>query len=110
MLKNRVAEAVSSEDLLVEIAETERNIKELMAYHTDTLKKSREGGRWTRLKWAGRNLMLRRQIERHVLYWKLQNNIATDAYEELKKIEEKKAEAQAKAKAKAEAGFNTETE
>ena len=91
MLSQRVAEKTSSEDLLKEVEEASRNLEELLAYHSDVLKQGREGRRWAQLKWQFRHLMLRRQIERHVLYWRLQHQIAEDAYKKLRDIEQKKA-------------------
>lgn len=91
MIKKSVARAVSSEDLAKEVAEAERNFEELMTYHSEVLRNSREGRRGARLKWACKNLMLRRQVERHILYWRLQREIARDAYDELLKMEQKSA-------------------
>lgn len=75
----------SPEELLERIARIEGDIHELLDYRTevDLHKQSVRG--WARFIASLKLLLVARQIERHLIYLKLQRRIAQDSYERLQK-------------------------
>lgn len=73
------------EELLEQIARAESDIQELLEYKSevDLHKQSVRG--WARFIASLKLLLVARQIERHLVYLKLQRRIARDSYERLQK-------------------------
>ncbi len=78
----------SSEHFLREIARIEGDIEELMAYRAELEAHNRAAsGWWARYKSGLRIVMVRRQIENHLRFLKLEREIAYDSYRNLEREE-----------------------
>ncbi len=76
----------SSEHLLREIARIEADIEELVAYRAEIKAHNRAAsGWWARYKSGLRVIMVRRQIENHLRFLRLEREMAYDSYRNLER-------------------------
>ena len=78
-----------SEDILREIAHIEKDIEELLGYRSEMEARHRAAiGWWARYKAGLQYVLVKRQVENHLRYLKLQRRIAEDSLQELEKADQ----------------------
>ncbi|HZY66232.1 MAG TPA: hypothetical protein VFE21_10185 [Rubrobacteraceae bacterium] len=78
----------SPEELQKQIDQFESEIRELLDYRTEVDLHKRSVKGWARFIASLKLLLVARQIERHLVYLKLQRRIARDSYDRLQKAAE----------------------
>lgn len=73
------------EELLEQVARIEGEIRELLDYRSEVNLHKRSVRGWARFVASLKLLLVARQIERHLVYLKLQRRIAQDSYDRLQK-------------------------
>lgn len=71
------------ERLRQEIVKINGEIDELLAYRSEINPRNWPPGRWSRFKMGMKQLLVRRQIDRHLVYLRLQRELADRSCKEL---------------------------
>lgn len=76
-------QTLNCEELLEELDKIEQDIQELVDYKAEVYRHKRSVRGWARFTADMKLILVRRQIDRHLVYLKLQRRIAQDCYKRL---------------------------